>query len=45
MHAKVADLHQFVEFLKKHHDEAAIVKYADQPVLTEDIQQVDEIHL
>ncbi len=45
MHAKVADLHQFVQFLKQHHDEAAIVKYADQPVLTEDIQHVDEIYL
>ena len=45
MHAKVADLHQFVGFLKRHHNEAALVKYADQPVLTEDIQQVDEIYL
>jgi hypothetical protein len=31
--------------LKQHHEEAAIVKYSDQPILTEDIQQVDEIYL
>ncbi|MBV9479275.1 MAG: hypothetical protein JO249_00775 [Acidobacteria bacterium] len=45
MHSKVADLHQLVQFLKQHHDETAIVKYADQPILTEDIQQVDDIYL
>jgi hypothetical protein len=45
MHSKVADLHQLVQFLKQHHDEAAIVNYADQPVLTADIQQVDDIYL
>ena len=45
MHATVAELHQLVSNLKRHHDEFAIVKYADQPVLTEDIQQVDEIYL
>jgi hypothetical protein len=31
--------------LKKRHDEADVVKYADQPVLTEDIQKVDDIYL
>jgi len=44
MHSKVADLHQLVKSLK-HHDEAAIVDYTDQPVLTADIQQVDDIYL
>jgi hypothetical protein len=45
MHAKVEELYQIVTGLKKHHDEADIVKYADQPVLTEDIQKVDKIYL
>ena len=45
MHSKVAELHQLVQFLKRHHDEAAIVNYSDQPILTEDIQQVDAIYL
>jgi hypothetical protein len=45
MHSKVDELYQVVAALKRHHDEAAIVKYADQPVLTEDIQKVDELYL
>jgi hypothetical protein len=45
MHAKVDELHQTVTSLKKSHDERAILKYADQPVLTRDIQRVDEIYL
>ena len=45
MHSKVADLYQLVQFLKHHHDEFAVVKYADQPILTEDIERVDEIYL
>jgi hypothetical protein len=45
MHAKVDELYHVVTALKKHHDESAVVKYADQPVLTEDIQKVDEIYL
>jgi hypothetical protein len=45
MHAKVDELFQVVCALKRRHDESAIVKYADQPVLTEDIQKVDEIYL
>lgn len=45
MHAKVDELYQLISALKKHHDEVAIVKYADQPVLTEDIQKIDEIYL
>jgi hypothetical protein len=45
MHAKVDELFQVISALRRHHDEGAIVKYADQPVLTEDIQKIDEIYL
>ena len=45
MHAKVDELHRMVSSLKQRHDEAAIIRYADQPVLTDDIQKVDEIYL
>jgi hypothetical protein len=45
MHGKVDELFQLIESLKERHDEAAIVKYADQPVLTGDIQKVDAIYL
>jgi hypothetical protein len=45
MHSKVDELYQAVTALKRHHDESGIVKYADQPVLTEDIQKVDELYL
>ena len=45
MHAKVDELFHLVTALKSRHDEAAIVKYADQPVLTEDVQKVDSIYL
>jgi hypothetical protein len=45
MHAKVDELHQLVSALKKHHNESDVVKYADQPILTEDIQNVDEIYM
>jgi hypothetical protein len=45
MHAKVDELCQLVTAMKRHHDEAGIVKYADHPVLTEDIQKVDELYL
>jgi hypothetical protein len=45
MHAKVDELYHIVTALKKRHDEADVVKYADQPVLTEDIQKVDDIYL
>ncbi|HKR84159.1 MAG TPA: hypothetical protein VJS37_08290 [Terriglobales bacterium] len=44
MHAKVDELYQVVTALKRRHDEADVVKY-DQPVLTEDIQKVDDIYL
>lgn len=45
MHAKVEELYNMVTALKRHHDEGDVVTYADQPVLTEDIQKVDEIYL
>jgi hypothetical protein len=45
MHAKVDELYQIVSALKERYDETAIIKYADQPVLTKDIQKVDEIYL
>ena len=45
MHAKVAEVHQIVERIKRRHDEIAIVKYSDYEVLGDDIQMVDEIYL
>ena len=45
MHAKVDELHQLVDALKKRHSELDIVKYADQPILTEDLRKIDEIYL
>ena len=45
MHAKVDELYQIVSALKERYAETAIIKYADQPVLTKDIQKVDEIYL
>jgi hypothetical protein len=45
MHAKVEELFHLVTALKTRHDEADVVKYADQPILTEDIQKVDSIYL
>ncbi len=45
MHSKVRELHHVVTTLKQHHAEAAIHKYADAAVLTQDIEQVDEIYL
>jgi hypothetical protein len=45
MHAKVDELYQIVTALKERYNESAIVKYADQPVLTKDVQRVDEIYL
>jgi hypothetical protein len=45
MHSKVDDIYQVVKALRERHGEAAIVRYADQPVLTEDIRKVDEIYL
>jgi hypothetical protein len=45
MHAKVDELYQMVVGLKERYDETTIVRYADQPVLTKDIQRIDEIYL
>ena len=45
MHSKVDELYNVVTALKARHNEADIVKYADQPVLTEDIQKVDSVYL
>lgn len=45
MHSKVDELHQMVTNLKRRHSESDIHKYADQPVLSEDIAHVDEIYL
>ncbi len=45
MHSKVDDLYQIVSNLKRRHSGADIHKYADQPVLNEDIARVDEIYL
>jgi len=45
MHSKVDELYQIVTNLKRRHGETDIRKYADQPVLNEDITRVDEIYL
>ena len=45
MHAKVDELHQIVENLKRRHSQNDIHKYADQMVLSEDIARVDELYL
>jgi hypothetical protein len=45
MHGKVDELKQVVSALKLRHDEASIIKYADSPLLAEDIHSVDEIYL
>jgi len=45
MHSKVDELYQIVNALKQRYDEAETIKYADQPVLTEDIRKVDEIYV
>lgn len=45
MHAKVDELFQIVTALRRRHEEGNVLRYADQPVLTEDIQKVDEIYL
>lgn len=45
MHTKVNELYSIVEYLRRRHDEASTVKYADYDVLTDDIRKVDEIYL
>jgi len=43
-HSKVDELCNLVRNLKRRHSEANIHKYADQTVLNEDIDRVDEIY-
>jgi hypothetical protein len=45
MHAKVDELHQIVMKLQQRHHEGDIHKYADQSVLVENIDRVDQIYL
>lgn len=45
MHAKVDELYQIVTSLKSRHHESDVVRYADQPLLTADIQKADDIYL
>lgn len=45
MHSKVDELFHIVANLKRRHSRSAIHKYADQQVLGEDIERVDEIYL
>jgi hypothetical protein len=45
MHAKVDELFQIVSNLKRRHNESAVRRYADAPVLEEDIARVDQIYL
>lgn len=45
MHAKVDELYQVVQNLKRRHSEDAIYRYADHPLLQEDIDRVDQIYL
>ncbi len=45
MHSRVDELYQIVSNLKRRHSGSDIHKYADQPVLNEDIAHVDEIYL
>jgi hypothetical protein len=45
MHSKVDELYHIVSNLKRRHNESAILRDADQLVLSEDINRVDEIYL
>ena len=45
MHSKVDELYQVVSNLKRRHDDDSIHKYADQRVLSEDIDRVDELYM
>jgi hypothetical protein len=44
MHSKVDELFQVVKNLRRRHDQRNIHKYADQPVLSDDIERVDDIY-
>lgn len=45
MHSKVDELFHIVANLKRRHNQAAIHRYADQQVLGEDIERIDDIYL
>jgi len=45
MHSKVDELYHVVTNLKRRHDDNSIHKYADQRVLSEDIDRVDELYM
>jgi hypothetical protein len=45
MHSKVDELYHVVNNLRRRHNDGAVQKYADGPVLTEDINRVDEIYM
>jgi hypothetical protein len=45
MHSKVDELYHVVMNLKQHHDQAAIHRYADAPILAENIRKVERIYL
>jgi hypothetical protein len=45
MHSKVDELYQIVSNLKRRHNEADVRRYADEPILEEDISRVDQIYL
>jgi hypothetical protein len=44
MHAKVDELYHIIANLKRRNSASEIHKYADHPVLNEDIARVDEIY-
>lgn len=44
MHAKVDELYHIIANLKRRNSASEIQKYADHPVLNEDIARVDEIY-
>ena len=45
MHSKVDELYHLVAALRQRHSEQDVHRYADGPVLAEDIRRVDEIYL
>ena len=45
MHAKVHELFQVVVSLRGRHNEDEVVRYAEQKMLNQDIERVDEIYL
>ncbi len=45
MHAKVEELYQICQSIRKRHHEGSVTEYADAPLLAEDIRKVDELYL